>query len=182
MYKIDIMSNDTASVNAFLFNAHNIQFLFGIFSAIIVRRGGRHYVYLLIGVFMLMAFIVVRQLLFIEYVSSSMLTVYLGCCFMFFVTGLCSIEEKVTYPETLFFLGTASYSIYLIHNPAISLLNRIAQKIYFQIKLPSEIFFFFVAILSIMLGIAYYFLWEKPSLEYLKSKFLVKGSQVGPLE
>ncbi len=169
--------HDPTSMSAFLLNTHNIQFLFGIFSAIVVQRNRLHYMYFLAGVIMMVLFIAGWQAQIITYVSSPLSTVYLGCCFMFIVIGLCSVEEKVSYPSWLLFLGASSYSIYLIHNPVISLLNRIAQKIYIYVKLPSEVFFLFIAMVSIGIGIGYYFLWERPSLKYLKSKFCSKAVQ-----
>lgn len=167
------------SMSAFLLHTHNIQFLFGIFSAIVVQRNRQHYMYLLAGMLMLMLmlFIAGWQVQIIKFISPPLLTVYLGFCFMFVVIGLCSIEKKVSYPEMLFFMGTASYSIYLIHNPVISLLNRLARKIYVHVKLPPEVFFLFIAIISIGVGIGYYFLWERPSLKYLKSKSCSKAVQ-----
>jgi len=156
----------------FVLNPHNLQFLFGIVAAIIVKQHKHKQLYLFVGLFMLFSYITSHQYGINASFSQLVLKVYLGFCFMFIVVGLCSIEKHINYPKSFVFIGAASYSIYLIHDPAISILNRVAQKIYIQIPLAPEVFFIFTASLSLLVGIFYYLVWEKPSLHFLKKNIL----------
>ncbi|MDH5369511.1 MAG: acyltransferase [Gammaproteobacteria bacterium] len=169
---LNLMWADDGLVLNFILNPHNLQFLFGIVAAIAVKRNKEKKMHLFMGLFMFFMYITSHHYGVIADVSALMLKTYLGFCFMFIVIGLCSIEENINYPKPLIFLGAASYSIYLIHNPAISVLNRVSQKIYAQVPLIPEVFFIFTASFSLLVGVFYYLAWEKPSLRFLKNNIL----------
>lgn len=166
-----IWMSDEVMLN-FLLHPHNLQFLFGIVSAIIVKQNKHKQLYLFLGLIMFFMYVTSHQYGINASFSQLILKIYLGVCFMFIVVGLCAIEKYINYPKPLIFIGAASYSIYLIHNPVISVLNRIAQKIYIQIPLIPEVFFIFTASFSLLIGILYYLIWEKPSLRFLKKSVL----------
>jgi len=65
-------------------------------------------------------------------------------------------------PRLLIPLGAASYSIYLLRNPAISSLNRIAALIHQRLQLPADILFLTFVALAVMIGIDYHLTWERP--------------------
>ncbi len=152
----------------FILNPHNLQFLLGIVAALLVKRVHGSALFLGIGISMIALYVM-------EYTAGglggySLLAVksYLGIGFMLLVTGLCLVEERIKYPAFLVFLGSASYSIYLIHNPAVSILNRIAAKLHTLLHLPAELLFLFTAGGGITAGIVYYLLWERPGLAFFK--------------
>lgn len=158
----------------FLMHPHNLQFLFGVVAAVLVKNEKQNILFMVVGLAMLAAYLVGHQFHAYENASVLILKTYLGIGFMFIVIGLCSVESRVRYPDVLIFLGAASYSVYLIHNPVISVANRIAQKIYQQNLFNPEVFFVFTATLGLMSGIIYYLVWEKPSLRYLQRTYLKK--------
>jgi len=81
------------------------------------------------------------------------------------VLGIVSIEQHYKhfkYPAIFLLLGNASYSIYLIHNPLLSITQRVLDKIPFmnwQLGMLLGIGF------SIMAGLLYYALVEKPAIQ-----------------
>ena len=171
---INLIGVEDGILRNFFLNPHNLQFLFGVVAANFVKKEKQNGLFMAIGLVMLAAYLIAHQYHVVGNASALMLKAYLGICFMFIVIGLCSVESRVRYPDYLIFLGAASYSVYLIHNPVISLANRIAHKIYHQAALMPEVFFVFTATLGLMSGIVYYLLWERPSLQYLKRTCLKK--------
>ena len=171
---VNLMGIEDGLLKNFFLNPHNLQFLFGVVAAIIVKQDKHHTLSMIVGLVMLTAYLLGHQYHALENTSALILKTYLGLCFMFIVIGLCAIESRMRYPDFLVFFGAVSYSVYLIHNPVISLANRVAHKIYQQVTIIPEVFFIFTTVLGVMSGIVYYLLWEKPSLDYLKRIFLKK--------
>ena len=161
-------------IKTFFFNPYNLQFLIGIIAAkiIISDRDGKPLIYL--GFIMLLFFIytpnfnIEETLIFYQLLEK----IYLGLCFMFIIIGLTSINTRIKYPKFLISLGSASYSIYLIHNPVISILNRIAFKVHGTVAIIPEILFIIISGLCILAGLLYYVIFEKPISKVLHDKFL----------
>lgn len=170
----NLISDGDGILNSFFLNPHNLQFLFGVAAAIIVKKEKQNSLSMIVGLTMLATYLIGHQYHAFENASALILKTYLGICFMFIVVGLCSVESRVQYPGFFVFLGAASYSVYLVHNPVISLANRISHKVYQQAPLIPEVFFIVTATLGVISGIVYYLLWEKPSLQYLKRTYLKK--------
>lgn len=105
----------------FFLNAHNIEFMFGIISALVVKKKKASSAYLSFGIILLFTYI----FFFYDIFSSTFTTdnfkvrIYLGITFMLITIGLCSIEKKIKYPRFFVNIGTASYSIYLLHGPTL---------------------------------------------------------------
>lgn len=164
-------------IKTFFLSPYNIEFLLGVVSAVIIKSNKGNIFQLLTGLFMLLFYIAYLNDQTDNYIilNNILVRLYLGFTFMFIVTGLCSIDNKIKYPNFLIFIGASSYSIYLIHNPAISILNRVAQKITSNGSWGSpEIIFLFVAISSLIIGLAYYLIWEKPILKIMKGQLIKK--------
>jgi hypothetical protein len=161
----------------FVLNAHNLEFLMGVAVARLVTNGYRgHWVILLLGLILICGFAAASYLFDIaRWLDSPMLSVmYLGTAFALVVWGLCYAEEVggVKFPPGLVFLGAASYSVYLVHDPAISLLNRIASMAQGRHPLSAEIIFLAVVFLATFAGIVYHLMWEKPMLRLLRKWWL----------
>lgn len=75
-------------------------------------------------------------------------------------------QGKISVPSWMVFGGAASYAIYLVHNPALSLVSRVLGKIGFDHWLPSLVA---AACISTLLGIAYHVAYERPALLVLGS-------------
>ncbi|WP_309498689.1 acyltransferase family protein [Sulfurovum sp.] len=85
-------------------------------------------------------------------------------------------QNRNIFFRLLLLLGAASYSIYLIHNPLISVLNRIVQKLNMQAWVYPEVTYLMIVTLSIFVGIVFHLLIEKPVLQYFRNKFLKKDA------
>src|SRR5690606_27893693 len=168
-----LLTEDTFLMN-FVLHPHNLQFLFGVIAAIFVKKNIHKNFFMFTGLAFLITYIAWHHSGIYKNTSDLLLKTYLGFCFMFIVLGLCSFETRINYPKFLIFIGAASYSIYLIHNPVISIANRIANRIYLIEPLTPEVYFIFSVSLAVISGILYYLLWEKPSLNFLKKLFFGK--------
>jgi len=69
----------------FILNPHNLQFLFGIVAAIIVKQNKQKNVYLFVGLLMFFVYIASHHYGIIANFSNLVLKIYLGFCFMFIV-------------------------------------------------------------------------------------------------
>lgn len=69
--------------------------------------------------------------------------------------------------SALLVLGAASYSVYLIHNPAISLFSRMYHLI--TIELNINVIYLFVSFGALACGLFYYYFYEANALKYVRS-------------
>ena len=174
----DYVSSEGIIRNFFL-NPHNLEFLLGTISAIVIKKNRGNAAQLLLGLCMIIFYVAYLNNQEGNYIvlNNLAMKIYLGLSFMLIVTGLCSIDKHIKYPRFLILIGAASYSIYLIHDPAISILNRIARQGYsYGYWDNPNIIFIFVAASSLIIGLAYYMTWEKTMLKILKRKFIYKQS------
>ena len=78
------------------------------------------------------------------------------------------IKEKLYIPEAFVFGGAVSYSIYLIHNPLLSLTSRILH--FLNVGWIEAIVL--SIILSMSAGAVYFLIWEKPIMKKCKPKVI----------
>ena len=83
-----------------------------------------------------------------------------------------SLERRraVAVPAPLLLLGAASYSIYLVHFPLVSLLAKLCVRFGVAGRVPVEIAFIGVVALSVAIGIAVHGLVERPLLAAINSR------------
>ena len=161
----------------FLLNAYNLEFLAGIGVAwLVAKQYAGNALLLPIGVITLSAFAISSHLIpnLVGRPGQLAPTLFLALTFSLIVWGLCFFESRHRFPvpRWLILVGAASYSIYLIHSPAISVLNRVAALIHQRLPLPADILFLLIVVLAAMIGIAYYMAWEKPVLTRLRRRWL----------
>jgi len=161
-------------IKTFILNPHNLQFILGIVAAFLIIKEKGSYLHLIVGVIMIVFYI-----LYIEGnhgynipLNNLEEKLYLGISFMLIVIGLCQLEEKIKFPNIFIYLGAASYSIYLIHTPVLSLLIRLATKIDNYVDLQAHIIFIPLSVLTLLVGCLYHISWEKPVLNVLRKKYL----------
>jgi peptidoglycan/LPS O-acetylase OafA/YrhL len=70
------------------------------------------------------------------------------------------IAERFTVPRAFVFLGAASYSIYLIHNPLLSITSRIVSG--------WTLTLIFGVVISLLAGCAYYLIWDKRTQQFFR--------------
>ncbi len=83
-----------------------------------------------------------------------------------------SIERRraVAVPRPLLLLGAASYSIYLTHFPILSLLAKLSVRFGIVARVPAEIAFIGVVVLTVAAGIAVHRLVERPLLAAINTR------------
>lgn len=153
---------------------YNLEFILGMFAAIIAKKMKVNSLHLILGSLILIVFVILHNGHFNsnELFNGLLKRLILGGSFLLIVTGLLSIDPKLHYPRSLLFLGSASYSIFLIHTPVISILNRVAAIVKVHVDVPPMVLFFMIVILSILVGMLFYLFFEKPVFRILKKKFI----------
>ena len=88
------------------------------------------------------------------------------------VYGLARLSETTSTPRILVLLGAASYSIYLIHIPAMSITRDLLGLFISRHILGSPFALIVFAMAGVLAGVAFHLIIEKPVLVYLRSRFL----------
>lgn len=153
----------------FFLNPHNLQFVLGVLAAYIVKKNFFVNFAFIFGFFIILGTLVYSELGFLINFNNLFSRIFFGLGFMLIVIGFCTIDKKLIYPKWLVVLGAASYSIYLIHNPTISVMNRVVLIFSTKFSLAPEIFFILVFFVALFAGFIYYLIWEKPILRYLRN-------------
>lgn len=96
----------------------NLEFLFGITVAVLYRKDWNHPGLIPLGL--------VLATIWARFGASHETSATMGMAFACVMLAVVSWERKgrFTVPAALVFLGTASYSIYLVHNPVMSIASR----------------------------------------------------------
>jgi exopolysaccharide production protein ExoZ len=84
-----------------------------------------------------------------------------------------AVREQVAgarWPVFLLMLGNSSYSIYLVHNPLLSITQRVAQ----QMALTWPAAMLWGVVLSLLAGWVYFRLVEQPALRFFQSRLNLK--------
>jgi len=91
--------------------------------------------------------------------------------------GVMELERsgELVVSKTLIFLGDASYSIYLVHQPALSVMAKLGYPLWLRMKVPLIVPFMVMVIGSVGLGVLVHLFLERPLLT------LVRRSK-GPLD
>lgn len=74
---------------------------------------------------------------------------------------------RLTVPRSLVFMGDASYSIYLVHFTAMSVVAKVALVIMAHLAVPHAVTYFVLAICSITAGVLFHMVVEVPLLARL---------------
>jgi exopolysaccharide production protein ExoZ len=138
----------------------NLEFISGIIAADLVLRS--HNVKFLPSIFLSLGFLV----LFIIFGSDRENSWLFGFSIAAILPWASSLEirGKLNIPEVFVFGGAISYSIYLIHNPLLSLTSRVLHFLSFS-WIEALIL---SALLSAFAGSAYFLIWENPVMKKYK--------------
>lgn len=162
---------------SFFLNIHNLEFFLGMIVAVAVTRYSKFYKqFFVAGNVMFLLFILA---LYIDFptpflADSKIGIVYLGIAFSFIVYGIYGFDKNFTikYPKVLLLIGSASYSIYLIHYPFVSIFNRMVPYIYPDIFGHHHLIFLIIVCLCTGIGCLYHLLYEKKILALLRKTFI----------
>ena len=171
---------ENSSLISFLLNVHNLEFFFGVAVALAADAYNKSYKMLFTAGILLLVLFIMGSYFNIQYppaVQGDFIFIYLGLAFSFIVYGLYGLDTSLTvpYPSFLMFLGVASYSIYLVHFPLLSVLNRGAALLYPQIVPYQHLLFWGIVALCTAAGLLYHLLWEKRVTGYLKQRFILSS-------
>lgn len=170
IFSVSITGLETQRITKYFISFHNLEFIMGAFTAwVILNNKVKKQFISLLGPFLVFAFII-NEYLGIVLICPDLKILYLGVCFSVIVFGIYFLDsKKYKYPGVFIYIGAASYSIYLIHDPCLSILNRVAAKFNY---IPSEIIFIILSIFCVVAGCIFYKFYEKPVLDFLKSRVL----------
>ena len=156
-------------VNYFI-SFHNLEFLFGLSIAWFITNKKQDtinpVIFLIAGISMFL-FFVVNSNHEIIFLAENLKILYLAICFTTLVLWLSLIDLKhnYSYPQILQYIGAASYSIYLVHNPVISVLNRLFIGVNW---ITPETIFVIISVLATLSGVLYFQIFEKNALKAVR--------------
>lgn len=158
---------DTPAWMHLLTSPINLEFLFGVAACRLYHHGGyQHLRYptVIVGTALLL---VTSTILWHD--SIPYLRLLMGAGFACVVFGLVSMEHDHDFSRyrRLVFMGAASYSVYLVHNPCISVLLRVLPTL--PHWLPTFIGMMLIATLA---GVIYYRLIETALMRYAKQRLV----------
>jgi hypothetical protein len=150
----------------------NIEFMFGVLAAWVVKRSSSEIspsTCLAAG-----TAVSLGALILMNPGSTPFLRLVLALGLTLLVVGFAFLERSRTlaWPALLMILGNASYSIYLIHNPLLSITQRLAGKLEFGWLIALG----FGVVMATLAGLAYYKLFERPALSFFRNHFKKRAS------
>jgi exopolysaccharide production protein ExoZ len=155
---------------AIFLDAFNIEFLFGIATALWLRSRNAPMPWLLlfagIAVFLV-------GLVFLRDIQSVSLAgrLYFGLASVAILMGLVELERsgRLVWPSALRFFGASSYSIYLVHPVALSLAVHLVSRILPK-DLPVLAPVILLALAGITGGLVYHAIVERPLIQWLRTR------------
>jgi exopolysaccharide production protein ExoZ len=85
-----------------------------------------------------------------------------GCGLLLAGAATLERQDRLRVPALLTALGDASYSIYLVHFPALSILCKIAKSLRLDARMPHWLLFLSMSVAAVFAGWVFFFLVEKP--------------------
>ncbi len=155
---------------AFLLNLHNLQFAMGMIVAAVHSRARVPYARA-IAVAGAAAFFGAGAVeVCTRWLGESSLQMAYGASSAVLVLGLAEAERagRLRVPEGMVFLGAASYSIYLAHIPALSLIAKVAVRLGLPNAMPHRAAFVLISVAATAACIGYYLVVERPLLRLPK--------------
>lgn len=109
---------------------------------------------------------------FVDYasVNATLWTMVRGIAFALVVHGLVCAETLINSNNPLILLGGSSYALYLVHTPANSILQRVAEYIP-NAALQWGAGHIFLIAGGVVAGFAVHHMFERPATRYLKKRF-----------
>ena len=165
-----ILPHQTGYLN-YLQSYWNINFLLGMIAFIVSQRVHPRYwfIFLIVGAASLLAIFTHVDVLTIKGVNGLYIAP-IGLAFATIVLGFVLLEQHRPRPAppALKFLGDASYSIYLVHSGAISVMVIVAQRLDWLGRLPDPLLFAFIFIPAVLAGCGAFLAIERPLTRLLR--------------
>ena len=151
------------------FSTYNIEFIIGyLLSLMIIHKIKISLKQISLGLISLV--LLFASPFFISMKTTDFYLNYLFACALFFIlyATINNYNKKINKNSIMMYIGNASYSIYLIHNPLQMIIIRLYPKINSIIN--SILSLIVVLFLSSILGYLYYLIFEKKCIIFIKSK------------
>ena len=147
-------------------SAYSLNFLLGMASFWLYKRGGRGLIDFVMGCLILLGASITMPL---PYKLSA---IAFGIGFALTLSGAAKMERhyKFSCPKVLTVIGDASYTIYLIHLALEGLFLKIEIKSGFYAHAGPAASFFATMILTLAAGCCAYYLVERPLLSWLQAR------------
>jgi peptidoglycan/LPS O-acetylase OafA/YrhL len=147
----------------------HLLFGFGMIAMLIVRRSKVPYPQLLLIVG-LAGFVATSVHENLAGHASSVMSICYGLNGTLCALGSMELERsgRIIVPPILRRLGDASYSIYLVHLPALSLMAKLIYPLWLRVKVPIFLPFMLLAIGSLAAGLLVYWFVERPLLKFVR--------------
>lgn len=162
-------------LDGFALSSHNLEFALGCLGSYLLRHHRpRHPKFYLIAGFVWFATAAVFDASLFKYFGNTHRILSYGFPAFLIVVGSVTqeLEGRLTVPRLLTYLGDASYSIYLIHYPLLSLTAKLVLKFHIVSLLGPFTSVILMIVLVTAAGCCCYSFIEKPMLETLRKKFL----------
>lgn len=157
----------------YIFSLFNIEFVIGMIAAkamILIKSKVQALTLIIIGI----TLGILSLMSIVNGLPTSLRLVFsLGMAMLIIGTANIELNQKIRWPNILILLGNASFSIYLIHNPALS----ITQRIFGKLGIGWELGLGLGVVLTTVAGILFYSTVEKAIIKSSK-KFFIKPKEV----
>jgi exopolysaccharide production protein ExoZ len=151
---------------AFLLGLCNVEFFAGVLAAdcVITGRLNGKWPFVIGGLLAMAMFAILS--------ANRNYSLFFGIALAFWVIPLVrsKLAGKLAIPSFAVFLGGASYAIYLVHEPFVSLLIRTVQR--FAVLAHWPIVLVTIIAIASLVGILYHLVWERPVLAAIKHRRL----------
>ncbi|MEO9464415.1 MULTISPECIES: acyltransferase family protein [Alphaproteobacteria] len=140
-----------------LFSLINLEFGFGVLAAHVLISGTRMPYLPFFGTLLIAAFFVLG--------ADREYSVLFGAGLAGFILWVAQVEivKRFAVPRVFVFLGAASYSIYLIHNPLLSITSRVFSG--WTLSL------IFGVVICLLAGCVYYQIWDRRTQHFFRGRF-----------
>ena len=163
------MTMEPGTFMKYLISTYNLEFILGVVGALWYMQNKHRK---LVSIYVLGVFLLFLSLFMRYYDVLGINNVILVFSFLLLILGSSSVEStKTMSSKVLLLLGNASYSIYLIHNPEISVLFRVLPfsngYVYDWVLLAT------VFVICCLTGIIYSRVFEQYLMKRVKAKILL---------
>lgn len=156
----------------------NIEFVFGIAAFFIGRNLRKPKFLLILGMCFVAVFIIGNNIDADLFWKNQLLRrLVLSISFAFLIAGMSAFEKRANrfyVPKLLVMIGTASYSIYLIHFPLFEVLYIVKRR-FNLLWLSGGVYIFTQVILALVLGIIVHICIEAPLINAIKHSRINKN-------
>lgn len=156
----------------FFFSTLNLEFFYGIIVAHLIINYKIKYQMTLILTGTALAILAMYNAIF-GYVEIDRAFSY-GIPSAMIILGSVALEfsKNVRVPKLFVFLGDASYSIYLVHYPVLSVFNKIFGALGIFNLVGYNVAVTLIVIATVIAGCVFHVILERPLLKYLRTKLL----------